>query len=165
MARKNNGNGLTAKRQIFAQLVAIGNTATAAYKEAFNAQNMSAGAIHTEAYRLMKIPQIALTIREAQVKLGKELGWDGKRLIEENANVYSQSYTEGDWTAATASLRELAKLTGAYEDITPQMPDIQYTEILQYNDFSKLTPEQLRGLAGLLRAFVTARRGQGVGSD
>ena len=55
-------DGLTSKQAAFAGHVASGSTLAAAYRAAYDAAGMSAGAIHTEASKLMTNPAIARRI-------------------------------------------------------------------------------------------------------
>lgn len=55
-------DGLTIKQNAFAEHVAAGSTLAAAYRAAYDAAGMSAGAIHTEASKLMSHPAIARRI-------------------------------------------------------------------------------------------------------
>lgn len=52
-------SGITAKQEAFAELVAAGDTLAASYRAAYDAEAMSASAIHNEASRLMAHPGVA----------------------------------------------------------------------------------------------------------
>lgn len=52
-------SGITAKQEAFAELVASGDTLAASYRAAYDAEAMSASAIHNEASRLMAHPGVA----------------------------------------------------------------------------------------------------------
>ena len=55
--------GLTRKQEIFAKLVAEGSTLAAAYREAYEAQNMKPNTIFRSASLLMDKPQIAARVK------------------------------------------------------------------------------------------------------
>ena len=55
---------LTVRQERFVPSIAVGNSRSAAYREAFNAGNMSANAIGVEACRLAQKPKIALKLAE-----------------------------------------------------------------------------------------------------
>ena len=60
------GRGLTPKQEKFCQLyIELGN-ASEAYRQAYNAKNMTTGAINTNAKKLLKDTPIALRIEELQ---------------------------------------------------------------------------------------------------
>lgn len=150
---------LTPKREMFALAVAGGTSQSEAYRLIYSTSKMTANSIAVEAHRLAKIPNVSLRIRQVQIKLGEGVGWDKQRLIQSNGWVYEGAYGEGDWTGARAALAELAKLLGAYDQPEmPQAPVVNITEVLNINDFSQLTEEQAKALAGVLRNYIAARR-------
>jgi len=55
---------LTAKQEAFAAACAKGETASIAYREAYDASNMSAAALHVAACRLSRNPKVALRVDE-----------------------------------------------------------------------------------------------------
>ncbi|WP_314345896.1 terminase small subunit [Haemophilus parahaemolyticus] len=64
--KSTSGRGLTPKQEKFCQLyIELGN-ASEAYRQAYNAKNMTTGAINTNAKKLLKDTPIALRIEELQ---------------------------------------------------------------------------------------------------
>ena len=64
--KSTSGRGLTPKQEKFCQLyIELGN-ASEAYRQAYNANNMTTGAINTNAKKLLKDTPIALRIEELQ---------------------------------------------------------------------------------------------------
>ena len=53
---------LTPRQRAFAHAIASGRSASAAYREVYNAQRMSDAAVRVEASRLRHHPNVALTI-------------------------------------------------------------------------------------------------------
>ena len=101
------------------------NTATDAYRLAYNASNMSPEAVHVEASRLLHHPKVALRIaslRQAvtDILIAKR-AWDTDRFIDE-AEVHRQgAMADHQWSAANAALTTIGKAAGLLEG-QPQAP-------------------------------------------
>lgn len=65
---------LTPKQEKFAQCVASGMNQSAAYRAAYDAGEMSAPAINTEAYVMAQNPDIAHRIEELRIPLEEQVG-------------------------------------------------------------------------------------------
>jgi phage terminase small subunit len=63
---------LTAKQEKFAKNIMLGMTQTDAYRDAYNAKNMSANAIRREASLLMDHPNISQIIKEMRERVSNE---------------------------------------------------------------------------------------------
>ena len=61
-----NSEGLTAKQEAFCIAILNGTGWSQAYREAYDAQNMSAASIHREAYALATNPKIASRLERAE---------------------------------------------------------------------------------------------------
>lgn len=72
--------GLTAKQALFAEQVASGATLAASYRAAYDATNMSAAAIHTEASKLMCHPGIAQRVNELVQERRAKTSHDAARI-------------------------------------------------------------------------------------
>lgn len=79
-------DGLTVKQEAFAASVASGATLAASYRSAYDCEAMSAGAIHTEASKLMCNPAIARRINalvdERKVKTSHDAARIRQHVIE-----------------------------------------------------------------------------------
>lgn len=64
--KSTSGRGLTPKQEKFCQLYIEFGNASEAYRQAYNAKNMTTGAINTNAKKLLKDTPIALRIEELQ---------------------------------------------------------------------------------------------------
>ena len=72
--RKTVGGKLTKNQEIFVQAIMAGHGQSEAYKIAYpKANNWTPGAVATEAYRMMKKPQIAARLEELQSNYQKHL--------------------------------------------------------------------------------------------
>ena len=94
---------LTPKQTAFANALLQGKTASDAYREAYNCEKMSQGAISVEASRLRRSPKITLWLRHSQ-----RIGADQARITAENhlaelARVRELAIAHGQISASRAS--------------------------------------------------------------
>ena len=66
---------LTAKQEAFAQAVASGMTQADAYRTAYDCENSSDAAIHEEASRLIRHPEVSLRVKLLQDELACAALW------------------------------------------------------------------------------------------
>ncbi len=149
-------DNLTASQELFAHLVITEPNNSAAYRLAYNAENMKASTVGREAYKLVRNPKIATKIRELRVELQKQLGWNSAQLVNMQGNIFESAYAAGDWGQATAALREIAKLVGAYEQ--PEGLSIINIFGMESYDFSEFEPAEIRAIIRFIRMVVGARR-------
>jgi hypothetical protein len=110
-----NEHGLTAKREAFAQGVAEGKTLTASYKAAYNAENMSAHCIVTEASKLMANPDVANRVNLLVEVRSRKTTHDAARI---KATVIERLQIEASDKANPASVRVRAlELLGKLTDV------------------------------------------------
>lgn len=84
---KNPVTGLTAKEEAFAfEVVRLGN-ANRAYRVAYDAKGMSAGAVRSEVWRLVRKPEIEERMREHQAVFDAKLDVKIERIAKELARV------------------------------------------------------------------------------
>lgn len=113
---------LTKKQEAFAQLVARGETATAAYRQVYNASS-KAEQVWTEASNVRKNSKVAKRIEELQKESNKlqlrTREQSLKRLIDISEQSYQAAILEKKWTAKnscfTTALKaeaQIAKMCG-----------------------------------------------------
>jgi len=79
---------LTLKQEAFCrEFLANGGNASEAYRNAYDASGMSAGAIATEAHRVLQNPQVSRMIADEREKLAKSYGVDANRIVKELARI------------------------------------------------------------------------------
>jgi phage terminase small subunit len=115
------GPALTAKQEAFAVAVAKGDTASIAYRAAYDASNMSAAAVHVAACRLSRNAKVALRVEELRKPVMKaakleieealrQLAWvlrsDPRRLFRPDGS-FMPVHELDDATAAAISSIEL----------------------------------------------------------
>ena len=101
-------DGLTAKQEAFAAQVASGATLAASYRAAYDADSMSAAAIHNEASKLMDHPGIAMRVnallRQRQAVEQHDAGRIRRHVIE---RLHLESINEDSPPAARVRALEL----------------------------------------------------------
>lgn len=126
------GKRLTAKRKAFVEAVASGDapTLTQAYRESYNADGLSPGALYVEASRLAKDPKVSLSIEERRAQLDAQAGaaqaggrrYVLRRLREEADNLESRA------SERISALALLAKASGALDQGSPEERRANATE-------------------------------------
>lgn len=112
---------LTGKQQHFARAVASGTmTQSAAYREAYNADNMSSASVRVEASRLLADPNVALTVKA--LKASNEVAIQAQTLTDRD-RVLSKLRTWMDDagpldTNRIASARLLGQSVGLFKEVT-----------------------------------------------
>ena len=149
-------DNLTPSQELFAHLVITEPNNSAAYRLAYNAENMKASTVGREAYKLVRHPKVSAKIRELRAELQKRLGWNTDQLVNMQGNIFESAYVAGDWGQATAALREIAKLVGAYEQ--PEGLSIINIFGMESYDFSEFEPAEIRAIIRFIRMVVGARR-------
>ena len=149
-------DNLTPSQELFAHLAVTEPNKSAAYRLAYNAENMKPSTVSREAYKLARHPKVATKIRELQAQLQKRLGWNTDQLVNMQGNIFESAYVAGDWGQATAALREIAKLVGAYEQ--PEGLSIINIFGMESYDFSEFEPAEISAIIRFIRMVVGARR-------
>ena len=112
---------LTGKQQHFARAVASGTmTQSAAYREAYNADNMSSASVRVEASRLLADPNVALTVKA--LKASNEVAIQAQTLTDrdrvlEKLRTWMDSAEPTD-TNRIASARLLGQSVGLFKEVT-----------------------------------------------
>lgn len=66
---------MTGKQRRFAELVASGETQSAAYKQAYNADGMKPSSVASEASRLMEHPEVSKYVADARAEARRTASW------------------------------------------------------------------------------------------
>lgn len=98
---------LTEKQESFAQLAVSGITQADAYRESYNAENMSDEAVHVEACRLIKNPKVALRIRQLKEDLEIQALWSRKDSVEVLSQIARSGEREGDRVNAVKTINSM----------------------------------------------------------
>jgi hypothetical protein len=132
MAGKKDDYGLTEKQLRFANGAVSGLSLADAYRQAYDAENMSERAIRTEACRLAAHPNVARAMEaisgEKQAKMQVLTVSDRDMLI---TNL--RRWTKGDETPTSGQLRAaelLGKACGLYRDIVETRTERPASEVL-----------------------------------
>ncbi len=119
MAGKKTDYGLTAKQLKFATGAVSGLSLAEAYRQAYDAENMTNKAITVEASRLAARPDIALAMESISAEKAK-----GIRILavsdRDNLLTKLRSWTNGETVATASQLRAaelLGKACGIYKDV------------------------------------------------
>ncbi len=125
------GMALTPKQEKFVQGLFAGLSQRKAYKEAFNAENMSDNLIDKEACILAKNSKVSVRLKELQDARAKENGWTIDKLINEFEEIKDMCKTAKpvydyngeptgeyrfDSNGAVKSLENIGKLLGFYTE-------------------------------------------------
>jgi phage terminase small subunit len=118
---------LTPKQEEFARACAKGETASAAYRTAYNANNMSAAAVHVSACRLLKNPKVTLRVEElrapalaaarldveeTQRQLACVMRSDARKLYRPDGSMIPVHELDADTAAAIASIEVREEFEG-----------------------------------------------------
>ncbi len=147
---------LTDLQEMFCRVAVTERNKSDAYRIVYNAKNMNPSSINREASRLMHNPKITTRIRELQADLADRTDWDRNRLVDMQGDIFQAAYVAGAWGQATAALREVAKLIGAYEQ-PDGLPSINIFGVEGY-DFSEFEPNEISAIIRFIRMVVGARR-------
>ena len=127
--RKTVGGKLTRQQELFVQAIIAGHGQSEAYKIAYpKANNWTPGAVSTEAYRMMKKPQIAARIEELQSNYQKHLEfsaiydrdqllWDFYYLKEKaEESIDDIGVRQANSNALVNALKNLGEILSLYPD-------------------------------------------------
>lgn len=141
------GARLTPKQERFAQLVASGSNYSDAYRQAYDAENMSPEAVKVEASSLMDHPTVSLTVKELRDAVQAQMTVSREKIIEELGKV---AFADVPTEAVRASdkvnaLDKISKVAGFYrEDQREPRHPIQVTHVtvmLDHGDGRKTTED------------------------
>ena len=116
---------LTHKQEKFARnIVAKEMTQTAAYKDAYDCEDMSEEAIRVEACKLAKTPKVALTMDKLREEYAEYFNYDAKTHFEDLkkrrdlAETPSGEHGNINLNASIRATELMGKMTGKYVDRT-----------------------------------------------
>jgi hypothetical protein len=148
MAGKKDTFGLTAKQLRFAQGAVSGMSLADAYRQAYDAENMTAKAIQVEASRLASRADIALAMESISAKKAKEMQ---VLTVSDRDNLLTKlrSWTNGEAVATASQLRAaelLGKACGLYRDVIEHTGTRSASDILadiesRLNAIAPTTPD------------------------
>lgn len=119
MAGKYNEHGLTPKQENFARNVADGMSLSDAYRAAYDAENMSNEAIHTNAHKLGQHAQVAIRVNvlaEERVRKIEEKGEKDRDKVVSLLRKFAIDDNRPDHVRLRA-LELLGKTCGAFVDV------------------------------------------------
>lgn len=119
---------LTAKQAKFRDLLLAGEGPSAAYRSAFDCQNMSAASISVEAARLKKHPKIALAIKTAQDKQG---AYTLQQHLEELQELKEAAIEANQLGPAVSACEKAGRVAGFYVERTEDITRSDDNELLQ----------------------------------
>jgi hypothetical protein len=132
---------LTAKQWKFCEGVLVGLSLSDAYRAAYDAQNMSAPAIHCEASRLRNDPRVALWLDAVQ---SEHVGDTLADHLKELNRLKAIAIRTGNVGAAVLAEQLRGKARGHYVE---QYADVSYDPIATLNELAQHDPELARQLA------------------
>lgn len=116
---------LTAKQEAFCKAYITEDTASDAYRSAYNAEKMSAKSIHEAASRLLKNSKVVARTKELKKEITKEFIWersDSLRVLSEIANRKPKGKKEASADKdRIASVKELNSMHGYNAPIKNQL--------------------------------------------
>ena len=148
MAGKKDAYGLTAKQLKFATGAVSGLSLAEAYRQSYDAENMSNKAITVEASRLAARPDISLAMQAISAEKARDM-----RIVtvsdRDNLLTLLRSWTNGDTTATASQLRAaelLGKACGIYRDVVEHTGTRSASDILTDIEtrLNALSPEQVK---------------------
>ena len=140
-----NEHGLTVKQEAFAQGVAAGNTLTAAYKAAYNTENMLIETTTQNACRLMANSNVAARVNMLVEKKSRKTTHDAARI---KATVIERLQIEASDKANPASVRVRAlELLGKLTDVAAFRERVTTETVdVTVDDLEAQLEERLRSL-------------------
>jgi len=152
MAGKKQDFGLTEKQLRFSNGAVSGLSLADAYRQAYDAENMSEKAIRTEACRLAARPDIALamqTISAQKASQMRVIAVSDRDMLIDNL----RRWTKGDETPTSGQLRAaelLGKACGLYRDVVETRTERPASEVLAEIEqrLNALGAEQVKQVEG-----------------
>jgi len=142
---------LTPKQLNFALGVAEGKSQSEAYRDAYNAENMSDDSIKVEASRLVSNPNISLTIANLRKEAKERTLYTMEKAMNELEELRILSIENGQYATAISAVDRKAKLNGLYDAVKIELSGKGGEAIKQEHalDMSQLTDDQLRAVASI----------------
>lgn len=132
MAGKKDDYGLTPKQLKFAQVAVSGVSLADAYRQSYDAENMSERAVRTEACRLAAHPNVSLAMQTISAQ--KAQGMQVLTVSDRDMLITNlRRWTKGDETPTSGQLRAaelLGKACGLYKDVIETRTERPASEVL-----------------------------------
>jgi len=106
---------LTSKQEHFCQCIADGMTQADAYRTAYSASKMSAGALHVEASKLLDNPKVSLRVQELRGKLSAKALWTREMSVQALVSAYKIAKGKDNASGMTGAIKELNAMHGFNE--------------------------------------------------
>ena len=106
---------LTSKQENFCQCIADGMTQADAYRAAYSASKMSAGALHVEASKLLDNPKVSLRVQELKGKLTAKALWTREMSVQALVSAYKIAKGKDNASGMTGAIKELNAMHGFNE--------------------------------------------------
>ena len=103
---------MTPKQEHFAQCIADGMTQADAYRTAYSASKMSAGALHVEASKLLDNPKVSLRVQELKGKLSAKALWTREMSVKALVSSYKVAQGQNNASGMTGAIKELNAMHG-----------------------------------------------------
>lgn len=107
---------LSPKQEHFCQVYAESKSASVAYREAYNVENMKASSVHVNACKLLKDAKVALRVEEILGKQARAFEITRETLTEGYFEAIEIARAEKQATALTGAVTALGKLHGLITD-------------------------------------------------
>lgn len=107
---------LTPKQERFCTAYLEKGTAIAAYKEAYDCEKMSDGAIYVEAHRLTANPKIALRLEELKAPVVESARCTLEGHLKQMAKLRDLAIESTQYSAAIKAEEQRGKAVGLYKD-------------------------------------------------
>jgi hypothetical protein len=120
-AAVNKRTGLTVKQDKFCRAMLTAKTQGAAYRRAYDAANMSAGAVDTEACLLMQNPKVSQRIETLRERIAAANDCTLATIVSEIDALQRSALREGQFTPALNAILQKAKFLGI--QAPPPPPD------------------------------------------
>ena len=105
---------LTSKQEKFAQLVASGKNQSDAYRQAYDAENMTDKTIHETACEVAANPKVSARIKKLREPAVRKIELTVEKLLERLNDALELAEETDQPSAMTATLREMGKLADLY---------------------------------------------------
>lgn len=103
---------MTPKQEHFAQCIADGMTQADAYRTAYSASKMSAGALHVEASKLLDNPKVSLRVQELKGKLASKALWNREMSVKALVSSFKVAQGQNNASGMTGAIKELNAMHG-----------------------------------------------------
>lgn len=145
---------MTPKQEAFARAYVETGNASEAYRRSYNAGNMSAAALKEEASKLLRHPDVSLTIEKLQGKHQKRHDITVDKLTEMAMEAYEASKIKGNATGQmqTAAMVKASEFLGKLHGLIVEKREIKNVRSAEDLDDSELADLAMAGRRGTAEA-------------